>query len=105
MIGNMDDAIGVLRSQRRVVGQRPWACHTPCVAATNDPEKKLRAALAKRQRAEQAVIEARAAERAAIVTALDEDGLKQADVVRITGYTRETIRRLADAERRTRAAS
>ena len=75
------------------------------MAATNDPEKKLRAALAKRQRAEQAVIEARAAERAAIVTALDEDGLKQADVVRITGYTRETIRRLADAERRARAAS
>lgn len=60
--------------------------------------------MAKRQRAEQAVIEARAAERAAIVTAL-EAGLKQADVVRITGYTRETIRRLADAERKTRPAA
>jgi hypothetical protein len=74
------------------------------VAASDDPEKKLRAALAKRQRAEKAVIEARAEERAAILAAQDEDGLKQADVVRITGYTRETIRRLTDAERLSRPA-
>lgn len=42
--------------------------------------------------------EARAAERAAIVAALDA-GLRQVDVVKITGWTRETVRRLADAER------
>jgi hypothetical protein len=96
----MDDAIGVLRLQRRVVGTRPWACHTPCVAASTDPEKTLRAALTKRQRAERAVVDARTAERAAIVAAL-ESGLRQADVVRITGYTRETIRRLAEAGRKT----
>lgn len=101
----MDDAIGVLHLQRRGVGQRPWACHTPCVAASNDPEKKLRAAVAKRQRAERAAIEARAEERAAIAAAIDEDGLRQAEVVRITGYTRETIRRLADAERKSRQAA
>jgi hypothetical protein len=100
----MHDATGIPRLQRRVVGQRPWACHTPWVAASDDPEKKLRAALAKRQRAEKAVIEARAEERAAILAAQDEDGLKQADVVRITGYTRETIRRLTDAERLSRTA-
>lgn len=74
------------------------ACHTPCVAASDDPEKALRAATAKRQRAETAVVDARAAERAAIAAALDA-GLRPVDVVKITGYTRETVRRLADRVR------
>ena len=42
--------------------------------------------------------EARLAERAAILAAL-ESGIKQVDVVNITGYTREHVRRLAEAER------
>jgi DNA-directed RNA polymerase specialized sigma24 family protein len=98
----MDNAIGVLHQQRRVVGQPVWLAHTPCVAANNDPEAALRAASTRRKRAERAVTEARADERAAIVAALDA-GLRQVDIVRITGWTRETVRRLADAEREARA--
>lgn len=69
-----------------------------------EAEQKLRAAVAKRKHAEDAVVDARAAERAAIAEVLAEAGVLQADVVRITGYTRETIRRVADADRRTREA-
>lgn len=80
-----------------------WLSHTPCVAAgTNDPETALRAASARRKRAERTVTDARADERAAIVAALDA-GLRQVDIVRITGWTRETVRRLADAERASHA--
>lgn len=49
------------------------------------------------------MVEARANEQAAIVAALD-SGLRQAEIVRLSGYTRETIRRLADAGRKARPA-
>lgn len=62
------------------------------------PEAQLRSATSRRKRAERAVKEARLAERAAILAAL-EAGLRQVDVVSITGYTREHVRRLAEAER------
>lgn len=47
---------------------------------------------------------ARLAERAAIVVALDA-GVRQVDIVEITGYTREHVRRLAEAERQADAPS
>jgi hypothetical protein len=67
-------------------------------AGSNDPETALRAASTRRKRAERTVDEARAAERDAIVAALD-SGLRQVDIVRITGWTRETVRRLAEKAR------
>lgn len=95
----MDSATGVLRQQAPGVGQPTWLSHTPCVAAaSNDPETALRAASMRRKRAERTVDEARAAERAAIVAALDA-GLRQVDIVNITGWTRETVRRLAEKAR------
>lgn len=48
--------------------------------------------------------EARLAERAAIYAAL-EDGMRQVDVVAVTGYTREHVRRLDAAERERLEAS
>jgi hypothetical protein len=45
------------------------------------------------RRAEQA-LEQRRAELADAIRAADEAGTKQVDIVRITGYTRETVRRL-----------
>jgi hypothetical protein len=68
------------------------------VAATDNPLDALRAASARRRRAERTVDAARAAERDAIVAALD-SGLRQVDIVKITGWTRETVRRLAEKAR------
>lgn len=45
-------------------------------------------------RAQRALESAREALRAAILTALD-GGARQGDIVKITGYTRETVRRIA----------
>lgn len=75
------------------------------MAVSAEAAEKLRTAVAKRKQAEDAVVAARAEERATIAEILAEEGVLQADVVRITGYTRETIRRVAEAaERRTREA-
>lgn len=95
----MDSATGVLHQQVRGVGQPAWLTHTPCMAAGgNDTEAALRAATSRRKRAERTVDDARAGERAAIVAALDA-GLRQVDIVNITGWTRETVRRLAEKAR------
>lgn len=51
------------------------------------------------RRAEQ-VLEQRRAELAEAIVAADGADVKQVDIVRITGYTRETIRRIVDAARR-----
>jgi hypothetical protein len=57
------------------------------------------ARLAERLRREQAKADATRAElHAAIVKAL-QDGVRQVDVVRATGYTRERLRQLAEAAR------
>jgi hypothetical protein len=57
------------------------------------------ARLAERLRREQAKVDATRAElHAAIVKAL-QDGVRQVDVVRATGYTRERLRQLAEAAR------
>ncbi len=65
------------------------------------PEAQLRTATSRRKRLVKQAEVARLAERAAILAAL-EDGLRQVEVVAITGYTREHVRRLADAEREAR---
>lgn len=65
-------------------------------------EAQLRAAVARLKRITKQEETARLAVRAAIVAALD-DGMRQVDVAAITGYTREHVRRLADAEREARA--
>ncbi len=64
----------------------------------NDPEAALRAATARRKQALKKAEDARLAERAAIYAAL-ESGMRQVDVVAITGYTREHVRRLDAAEK------
>lgn len=57
------------------------------------------ATLAERLRREQARVDATRAElHAAIVKALG-DGMRQVDVARATGYTRERLRQLAEAAR------
>ncbi len=57
------------------------------------------ARLAERLRREQAKVDATRAElHTAIVKAL-RDGVRQVDVVRATGYTRERLRQLAEAAR------
>jgi hypothetical protein len=57
------------------------------------------ARLAQRLRREQAKVDATRAElHAAIVKALH-DGVRQVEVVRATGYTRERLRQLAEAAR------
>lgn len=62
------------------------------------PEAQLRAASGRRKRAMKQLENARLAERAAILAAL-EAGVRQVDVVEITGYTRNHVARLADEER------
>lgn len=84
-----------MRPQQGPGGRGPW--HTPCVTGTG-PDGRLRAATARRKQAVKKADDARLAERAAILAAL-ESGLRQVDVVEITGYTREHVRRLAEAER------
>jgi hypothetical protein len=96
MICHMHDATWMLRSQGGQSGRRP--CHTPCVTGTG-PESELRAATTRRKRTEDRLRDARAAEARAILAALDA-GMKQVDVVGITGYTREHVRRLADSARK-----
>lgn len=86
----------MLQRQGGFEGHRPW--HTPCVTGTG-PESELRAATARRKRAEDRWRDARAAEARAILAALDA-GLRQVDVVGITGYTREHVRRLAESARK-----
>jgi hypothetical protein len=62
------------------------------------------AALAERLRREQAQVDAtRALLHAAIIEAL-QDGMRQVDVVRATGYTRERLRQLAEAARQADSA-
>lgn len=74
----------------------PW-WHTSCVKDTG-PEAVLRAATTRRRRAETNLADARRAEaRAALDAVLA--GVRQADVARITGYTREHVRRITDAAR------
>jgi hypothetical protein len=92
----MHDATWMLHSQGSMVGHRPW--HTPCVTGTG-PESELRAATTRRKRAEDRWRDARAAEARAILAALDA-GMRQVDIVHITGYTREHVRRLAEAARK-----
>lgn len=73
--------------------------HDPAVPG--DPESDLRAATRRRIAALTKTEQARAAERAAIVAALD-GGLMQREIVEITGYTREHVRRIVAEVRRER---
>ncbi len=59
------------------------------VAMSTDLERA-----AKAFRRAEAALEARRAELAAAVVAADEAGTRQSEIVRVTGYTRETVRRL-----------
>jgi hypothetical protein len=60
-------------------------------------EGQLKAASARRRRLARSLDEARTVERALIFDALESGG-RQVDIVAITGYTREHVRRLTDAE-------
>lgn len=86
--------------------QRPGGVHHPLGRTVwptlwtvpDTPEAQLKAATARRKRAVRQADAARAAERTAILAAL-ESGMRQVDVVAITGYTREHVRRLAETAR------
>lgn len=67
-----------------------------------DADASLTTVCAARQAAEAELADARREEAESVVAALD-SGLRQAEIVRLSGYTRETIRRLADAGRKARA--
>lgn len=71
--------------------------HTPCVTDTG-PVATLRAATVRRKRAETNLKAARRSESHAALDAVLA-GVTQADVARITGYTREHVRRITDAAR------
>lgn len=75
-------------------GEATWPWHTPCVI-DRSPEEALRSATARRKRAERSLREARRSEALAALDLL-EAGAKQSQVVAITGYTREHVRRITD---------
>lgn len=61
----------------------------------SEAEQRLRAASTRRKRLDSLIADARAEERAAILAALGE-GMKQVEIVAITGFTREYIRRIGN---------
>lgn len=61
-------------------------------------ERRIRLATAARKRAEERLAQARAEERAAITAAVDSGVMRQVEVCRLTGYTREHVRRLVLSE-------
>ncbi len=75
-------------------------CHNQPMSHTGPELPHELAALSRaaqaRQRAEATVVGTRAALASAIVDA-HYSGIKQADIVRITGYTRESVRRIVKA--------
>lgn len=73
------------------VGLDEWPTLYP-VDATPE-ERKLRAASTRRKRLDAQLVTARAEERAAIVAAM-QAGMRQVQIVSITGFTREYIRRM-----------
>lgn len=70
-----------------------------CHMDTGPEEQRIRQALAARKRAEARLAQARQEERAAITAAIDSGAMRQVDVCRLTGYTREHVRRLALSQR------
>jgi len=60
---------------------------------------------AKAFRRAEATLEARRAELAAEIVVADRSGIRQADIVRTTGYTRETVRRIVRDEQARRFVS
>src|SRR5690348_17102131 len=99
----MQDATRTMPQQRplhrrRIRGHRSWP--TLCLVEAT-PEAQLKAATARRKRILKQAEAARLAERSAIMAALD-SGIRQVDVVAVTGYTREHVRRLDAAEREAR---
>lgn len=74
------------------LGLDPWP--TLCPVGATDEEREIRAAMARLRRAEDAVRARRADVAAAIKHAIESRAMKQAQVARVTGYTREHIRRI-----------
>jgi hypothetical protein len=66
------------------------------VGMPRQPGRRVRQAIAAQRRAEEQLGRARAELHAAIVEAL-ESGIRQADLVRFTGLSREHLRRIARA--------
>ena len=74
------------------LGLAEWPTLYPVGAS--DDEREVRAVMARLKRAENHVKAVRA-EAAAVIAAKAEKGIRQVDLVRWTGYTREHIRRIA----------
>lgn len=81
-------------SLESAVGHPPWPTLCP---VDETVETQLKAASARRRRLMRQLDDARAVERGLIFDALVSGG-RQVDIVEITGYTREHVRRLSDAE-------
>lgn len=76
---------------------------TPCGVILDAVTKKLEDAARAYRRAEARLTDARAELASAIYEAVTEDGERQAAVARTTGYAREHVRRILDAEIERRA--
>lgn len=74
------------------------------VGMDKKPSGRLKQAVAKYRRAEAAVTTTRDEMYAAILADLDE-GVRQTDIVRATGLTRERIRQIANAAKKKRGES
>lgn len=80
------------------LGSAVGHCSWPTLCVVDETvETQLRAASTRRRRLMRQLDEARTTERALIFDALESGG-RQVDIVSITGYTREHVRRLSDAE-------
>jgi hypothetical protein len=71
------------------------------VGMDKEPSSRLKQAVTKYRRAEAAVIDTRDEVYAAILADLA-DGVRQADIVRATGLTRERIRQIVNADKEKR---
>lgn len=71
------------------------------VGMDKEPSSRLKQAVTKYRRAEAAVIDTRDEVYAAILADLA-DGVRQADIVRATGLTRERIRQIVNADKERR---
>ena len=74
------------------------------VGMDREPSSRLKQAVTKYRRAEAAVTSTRDEMYAAILDDLD-GGVRQTDIVRATGLTRERIRQIANAAKRKRGES
>src|SRR3954462_15185943 len=83
--------------------RHPWHAYPVCVILSGMSDRLL-AAARRFRRVERAYEQARDELAACIAEAALDEGVKQVDIVKATGYTREHIRRVVDDARKKRSA-